>query len=205
MSHLPPPENLNHSRIEDILGLILGATLMALAVHLMSTAGLISGQLAGLSLIGSYASTYSFGLIFFVVNLPFYVLAISQMGWLFTCKTFAAIAMVAGLTEVLPFVLQIEQFHPGAAAVITGLLGGTALLVLIRHGASLGGIGILAIFVQERFNIKAGHVQQAADTIIFLTAYLVLPVDIFAWSLLAAVILNIVITLNHRRDRYIAE
>ena len=35
-------------------------------------------------------------------------------------------------------------------------------------------------------------------------AFLVLPIDVVIWSLLGAVILNMIITINHRRDRYVA-
>jgi uncharacterized membrane-anchored protein YitT (DUF2179 family) len=204
MSDMPTAEILKHSRLEDLLGLVTGAVLMALTVHLMQAGGLIAGQIAGLSLVGSYITPWSFGLIFFVLNLPFYILAIRQMGWFFTLKTFAAVALLSVLTEVLPTLFSIGALHPGAAAVLSGFTGGAGLLVLIRHGASLGGIGIVAVFLQDRYGIKAGLVQQGFDVVVFLAAVFIFPLETVGWSLLGAVILNMVILINHRRDRYIA-
>ncbi|WP_368187906.1 YitT family protein [Aestuariibius sp. HNIBRBA575] len=205
MTLLEPATPTRHSLIEDILGVVTGAVLMALTVHLMRAGGLITGQIAGLSLVGSYATGTSFGLIFFVLNLPFYWLAIRRMGWAFTIKTFCAVALLSVLTTLVPHVFLISYLHPGLAAILTGITGGAGLLILFRHGATLGGIGVIAMYLQDTRNIKAGHVQLGFDAMVFALAFVLFPWEMVAWSLLGAVILNMVITLNHRRDRYIAK
>jgi uncharacterized membrane-anchored protein YitT (DUF2179 family) len=53
----PPAER--HALIEDVQGLIIGTTLMALSVQFLRAAELFTGQIAGLSLIGSYATGWS--------------------------------------------------------------------------------------------------------------------------------------------------
>ena len=77
------------------------------------------------------------------------------------------------------------------------------LLALFRHRASLGGIGAVALDVQDRTGIKAGWVQMGFDAALFALAFLVLPWDRVLWSALGAAVLNLVIAINHRRDRYI--
>jgi len=42
------------------------------------------------------------------------------------------------------------------AAVFGGFAMGVGLLILFRHRASLGGVNILALFLQERFGLRAG-------------------------------------------------
>lgn len=41
------------------------------------------------------------------------------------------------------------------------------------------------------------------DAALFAFAFLVLPWDRVLWSALGAAVLNLVIAINHRRDRYI--
>ena len=41
------------------------------------------------------------------------------------------------------------------------------------------------------------------DTALFAVALAVMPWDRVAWSALGAAVLNLVIAINHRRDRYI--
>jgi uncharacterized membrane-anchored protein YitT (DUF2179 family) len=85
-----------------------------------------------------------------------------------------------------------------------GILIGFGLLGLYRHRASLGGIGILAIYIQDRFKIPAGLVQLAFDLCVMAAAFFVVSPMTVLWSLLSAVILNLLLTINHRSDRYIA-
>ncbi|MGO7690470.1 YitT family protein, partial [Rhizobium ruizarguesonis] len=61
--------------------------------------------------------------------------------------------------------LTISSIHRAWAALLGGLLLGFCLLALYRHRASLGGVGILVIYLQERFGIRAGLVQLAIDMV----------------------------------------
>ena len=58
--------------------------------------------------------------------------------------------------------------------------------------------------MQDTTQFKAGYVQLAVDAVIFAVALFLFPATIVMWSLLGAVVLNLIITFNHRRDRYIA-
>lgn len=197
-----PPDR--HSPLEDALAFVTGTGLVALSVAFLKSAGLITGQIAGLSLVLSYASGWSFGLLFFLLNLPFYGFAIARMGWRFTIKTFLAVALLSVFTELLGRLLTLDIAHPALAAFFAGITAGTGLLVLFRHGATLGGVGIMALYIQDKFAVRAGIIQLGFDALVFIAAVFLFPAPIVAWSLAGAVLLNIVITLNHRRDRYIA-
>jgi uncharacterized membrane-anchored protein YitT (DUF2179 family) len=76
------------------------------------------------------------------------------------------------------------------------------LLMLFRHRASLGGVNILALYLQERFGLRAGKVQMGIDVLIVLGAVLVVPLDKVALSILGALALNMVLAINHRAGRY---
>ena len=193
-----------HSALEDALGIATGCLLMALSVHLLKAGGLITGQIAGLSLVGSYATGHAFAVVFFTLNLPFYWLAFRRMGALFTAKTFAGVALVSAFSWLMPQVFTIQALHPGAAAVLGGVISGAGLLALFRHGATLGGVGVLAMYLQDKGVMRAGQVQMGFDACVFALALLLFDWPMVAWSLLGAVVLNVIITMNHRRDRYIA-
>jgi uncharacterized membrane-anchored protein YitT (DUF2179 family) len=75
---------------------------------------------------------------------------------------------------------------------------------MFRHNGSLGGLGVLALLVQDSTGFRAGYVQLIADGVIFAVALFLFPLATVGWSLLGALVLNMVIAINHRRDRYIA-
>lgn len=194
-----------HSPIEDAQGLAFGAIMAAFGVSILTHLGLITGQTAGLAILLSYATGYSFGVIFFVVNLPFYWFGYRRFGMVFMLKTFAAVALVSGLNLAAPDLISFARLDLLTGVVLFGLISGTALIALFRHGASLGGIGILALSAQEHWGWRAGWVQLGFDVVLFAAALMVLPDwRLVAWSALGSLIVNTVIAINHRRDRYIA-
>ncbi|MEL6873545.1 MAG: YitT family protein [Pseudomonadota bacterium] len=194
-----------HSAIEDAAGFVTGLTLVALSLHLLASAGLTTGQTAGAALLISYAFDGSFALVFFVINIPFYLVAIAQMGWTFTLKTILAVALLSGLMVVLPPLVPFgDGLNPAVAGIVAGVLSGVGLLVLFRHGASLGGIGIVGLWLQDRIGLQAGWFQLAVDAVIFAAALLLLDWPLVVYSLAGAAVMNILVALNHRKDRYIA-
>ncbi len=193
-----------HTAFEDAQGLFAGTVLVALGLACLQHLGLVTGQIAGLALLISIWTGAAFGPVFFVLNLPFYWLAVRRMGWAFTIKTFLAVAMVSLLTMIRPDLLRFEMLDPLAGVILAGIAQGAGLLAIFRHRASLGGVGIVALHIQDRTGFRAGWVQLGVDLVVFALALLTLPWTAVAWSLLGAVVLNAVIAINHRRDRYIA-
>ena len=199
---MSPPTR--HSLIEDLQGISLGVFLCALGIQVLTHVGLITGQTAGIAVIVSYLTGWSFGLVFFGINIPFYILAWFRLGPAFTVKSLISVTLLSVGTEVLPLGLRFEHLSTPLGAVMFGALTGLGLLAMFRHNGSLGGLGVLALILQDRFGYRAGYVQLAADAVIFSVALLLFPWPVVAWSVLGAVVLNLIIAINHRRDRYVA-
>lgn len=199
-----PQTRLNHSLLEDAQAFVLGTAMCALGLTLLTHPGLITGQTAGLAVLISYVSAWPFGAVFFVINLPFWWLALARMGLRFTVKSVIAVALVSVFAEALPRLLVIESLPAPVGAAFGGAATGLGLIVLFRHGASLGGVGVLALYLQDRFEFRAGWTQLAFDTALFAAAFLALTPERVIWSLLGAVIVNLIIAVNHRKDRYVA-
>lgn len=193
-----------HTRLEDAQGLFISAMVAALGLYFLSQAGFLTSGTAGVAFLLHYAFDIPFGVLFFVVNLPFYYLSFKRLGLGFSFKTFVAILMVSFITELERKFIVIQHLDPFWAALLGGILIGFGLLGLYRHRASLGGIGILAIYIQDRFKIPAGLVQLAFDLCVMTAAFFVVSPMTVLWSTLSAVVLNLLLTINHRSDRYIA-
>jgi uncharacterized membrane-anchored protein YitT (DUF2179 family) len=178
-----------HSMLEDAQGVLAGSMLVSLGVTLLSAAGLLTGGTVGLAFLAHYSTGFSFGAVFFLVNLPFYYLAFCRLGLAFTVKTFCAIAMTALLSEYMLF---------------GGLTVAAGMLALFRHRTSLGGFGILALYLQDRFGWRAGLVQLAFDGMVLACSFFVATPFVIICSILGALVMNLTLAINHRNDRYIA-
>ena len=79
---------------------------------------------------------------------------------------------------------------------------GLGLLALFRHRTGLGGVNILALYLQETHGIRAGWFQLGIDALILLGALFLLPWDKVLVSLLGAAVLNLILAINHKPGRY---
>ncbi|TPE53680.1 YitT family protein [Amaricoccus solimangrovi] len=193
-----------HSALDDAQGLFIGTAVVALGLAILQSTGLVTGQIAGLALLVATWTGLPFGPVFFALNLPFYWLAIRRLGWSFTLKTFACVGGLTLLSIARPHLITFGHVQPLAGAVIAGICMGLGLLGVFRHGASLGGVGVVAFYLQDRFGFRAGWTQLLVDAVVFALALLTLPAASVLWSLCGAVAMNLVIMINHRRDWYVA-
>jgi len=200
----PPPSPPPHTALDDAQALLTGTLFVSLGLALFRHAGLVTGGTAGLAFITHYATAAPFGVAFFLINLPFYALAWQRMGARFTLKTFAAVGLLSAFSEAMPVLLQLQQVQPVFAALGGGLLMGAGMLMLFRHHASLGGLNMVALWLQEQYGWRAGHVQLGLDVLILLASTPWLSPLQLALSVAGAVALNLTLAINHRQGRYAA-
>ncbi|WP_343631039.1 YitT family protein [Roseateles sp.] len=192
----------SHTTFEDAQAIFTGTIFVSLALILFAQVGLLTGGTAGAAFVLHYATGISLGKLFFLINLPFYWFAWTRMGREFTLKTFVSIALLSVMTEFSPKLFAIDRIHPAYAAVLGGLLLGSGCLFLARHRASLGGATIVSLYLQKAKGWRAGKVQMGMDCAIVLLALTVVDVERVAYSVLAAVVMNLFIAVNHKPGRY---
>lgn len=192
-----------HSFIEDLLATLIGTSLVALGLFFYKESGLLIGGTAGLSLLLERFSNLSFGQLFLLVNLPFFLLAWWQMGRSFTLRSLTCVSMVSLMTDHMHRVLTLQSLNPIYAALGGGILIGIGLLSLFRHNSSLGGINILGLFLQKRRLARAGTVQLTLDCLILAASVFMVSLPILGLSVCGALLLNSIIVFNHRHERYL--
>lgn len=194
---------LAHTLPEDILGLLTGTFTASLGLYLLQASDAVTGGTAGVALLLSYATTLPFWALFAIVNLPFAALALWKKGVRFTIRTAQSIGLVSAFSVVHNAFFPIDAINPVYGTIAGNLLAGIGLLILFRHGASLGGITIIALIVQERWGFRAGWTQMIFDIAIIVAALWVVPWQLVLLSAAGAVLLSLVLALNHRPGRYI--
>jgi len=101
-------------------------------------------------------------------------------------------------------VFALPEPRVGLAAIAGGLLIGVGMVILFRHRASLGGINVLVLWLQERCGWRAGKLQMGLDISILLCGAFIVPPLLLAASVLGAVLLNFALAVNHKPGRYMA-
>lgn len=197
------PDMLTHTWLDDGHALVAGSLFVALGLTMFAHAGLLTGGVAGVAFLASYASGLSLALCFFVLSLPFFWLSWRRLGREFTVKSFCAVALVSACTALAPKVIRFELLNPWVASVLGGFLIGFGLLALLRHRASVGGVNILAQWLQQARGLSAGKIQMSVDVIVVLAALFVVPPVRVLQSVAGALAIGAILTLNHKPGRYL--
>jgi uncharacterized membrane-anchored protein YitT (DUF2179 family) len=193
-----------HSVVEDVLAILTGTITTSLGLFLLKSAGAVTGGTAGLSLLVSYATALPFPVLLLAVNAPFFALAFWKKGVAFTVRTIITVGLLSLFSSIIPSLVAFERIDAVFGILVGNLLAGVGMLILFRHGSSLGGFNVLALLVQEKFGWRAGYVQMGLDVTVVLASFAVVSPWIVLVSAAGAAVLNLVLALNHRPGRYIA-
>ncbi len=196
-------ETVTHSWLDDAQALLGGSLLVALGIIMFARAGLLTGGVTGLAFLLSYATGTNLALLFFVLSVPFFGLSWSRLGAEFTLKSLIAVTLVSVFTGFAPLVVRFELLNPWVASVLGGFLVGFGLLALLRHRASVGGVNVLAQWLQQSRGISAGKVQMTVDMLIVLAAVATVPPIKVLESLPGAFVIGAILALNHKPGRYL--
>ena len=192
-----------HTRLEDALGILTGTFLASLGLFLLQASGAVTGGAAGLSLLLDHTSPLPLGVLLALVNLPFVALAVRRKGWSFTLRSAVSVGLLSGFAVLHPVAVSSVELAPAYGVLVGNLAAGVGILVLFRHGSSLGGFAVVALLAQERLGWPAGWVQLALDaTVVVAALAVVAPADVLL-SAAGVVVLNLLLVLNHRPGRYL--
>lgn len=183
------------------LSILEGCILVALGLHILNSAGLLISGTAGAGMILLRLTDLSFGQLFFLLNLPFYILAWYTLGRDFTIRTFASVSLLSALSELMKY-YAVLSIHPLLSATLGGLLVGFGLIILFRHNTSLGGLNILSVYLERKFNIHASKTTLIADIFVLIAAITFLDLTHLGLSLIAFVLLSSVVGRYHKPPKW---
>jgi len=191
-----------HTVLEDAYAIGIGSSFCGLGVVFLHFAGLVTGGAAGLALIGSYLTGTPVGFLFFAINVPFLILAKHVLGWNVTIKSSITVILLSLWTALMPRWLPLSSINPLFAAILGGTLLGMGVLSLARHKSSVGGFGVLALYLYEERGINAGRTQVLSDTMVIVAALVAVDLRHMAFSVLSAFAMSAVIYVYHKPGRY---
>lgn len=160
---------------KDILSILLGNTLLALAVILFIVPGhLLSGGTTGISLFLNHYFHLPISLFTFIFNFMFFIIGAAYFGKM----KFAYQTLIS--TFYYPFILGVfelsfQGFYLTDDILINtlfaGVLVGIAIAIVIKAGASTGGMDIPPLILNKLFKIPVSVSMYVFDTLIVLAQF----------------------------------
>ncbi|KHF39089.1 YitT family protein [Halalkalibacter okhensis] len=176
-----------------IVNIILGCLVVSIGVFILQNSQVTTGGTAGLALSLTYALNIPFSLMFFLINIPFYVLAVFKMGWKFTLSTMFAVTTLSVLTEIIQVVPSFSM-SPWVGAILGGIIAGFGLSILFLNGSSLGGANILTLYLQKRFNLNPGLTTFVFDFIVIFIGLFSIGLLRGFYSILSIIMISYIIS-----------
>lgn len=196
--------------IEDIIKVVVGSILFCLAINIFIVPNhLYTGGVLGIAqLIRSITKElfniknsfdYS-GIIYYLINIPLFILAFRNLGKTFFVRTVFAVSLQALLLSVIPTVLLIEN-NILTNVLVGGILGGIGVGLTLNSGASTGGTDIIGLaLAKKNNNLSVGKLGLIINVIVYSIAGIMYGLETMIYSVIYAVCDSLMIDKMHEQN-----
>lgn len=154
-----------------IFFITLGAFLAAFAIEgFLVPNQVIDGGIVGISMMISYLTKINLGILLFVLNIPFILLAFQLYGKMFIFQTFYAVSVFSIFVGIVGGKIGIVTHDGLLVAVFGGMILGAGVGLVLKNSGSLDGTEILAITLTKKFPISVGEIIMFLNIFIYTCA-----------------------------------
>lgn len=170
--------------IQRYMMLVVGATIAAIAIELFLVQNsIIDGGIIGISLLITNLTGINFGVLVFILNIPFLIFGYKYIGKSFFISSLFSIILLAVIEPNLQR-FQAITTEPLLATVFGGMLLGAGVGIVIRYGGALDGTEILGILLSKNIPFSVGEIVMFFNVFIFGWAGFVLGWEQAMYSIL---------------------
>lgn len=155
------------------IGILLAA--IALEVFLVPN-HIIDGGITGISIILSFLTNINLSVFIVIINIPFLLLGFKHLGMSFLIQSSFSMILFSLLLEVFKPVQEVTN-DMLLATVFGGILLGIGVGFVIRYGACLDGVEIIAILINKKTSFSVGQVILLVNLVIYMVAGM-----LFGWD-----------------------
>ena len=181
----------------DFIKAIVGSFIFCFAINLFIVPNnLYTGGILGISqiirsfVIDAFKINTSFdfsGIIYYVINVPLFIIAYKSIGKTFFFRTLFAVSIQSIMLSLIPCRLLIDDVL--ANVVIGGLLSGVGVGMILSSGASTGGTDIVGLALAKKNNhFSVGKLGLVVNIFIYTIAGLRYGISIMIYSIISSAV-----------------
>ncbi len=139
--------------------------------------------------------------LFFLLNVPAFILGLVMMGKKFMAKTIFATAMYSVWMMIFPVPDKPIVSDPLTACIVAGILTGIGVGTVLTTGAAGGGQDIVGMCITEkRPKASVGILYIIINFFVFGSCFLIYDVEIVIYSLIYTTLMALVMDRYHKRN-----
>mgnify|MGYP002624174463 CR=1 FL=1 len=147
-----------YNYIKKFIFLTLGPFIAAFALEVFLVPNnIIDGGIVGVSIILSYLTKINLGLLIFVINIPFFLLAFNKIGKKFVIQTFYAVGMLSLALNIFSIYHLPTTHDLLLSTVFGGIVLGTGVGLVLKNEGSLDGTEIMSLVLSKKFGFSVGE------------------------------------------------
>lgn len=169
--------------VKDVLFITTGIFSAALGLKgFLLPNNFLDGGVMGISLLIQLLTGVNLSLLVVIINLPFIVIAYTQVSKKFALKTLVAIAGLALVLAVIEF--PIITSDKLLIAIFGGFFLGAGIGLSIRGGSVIDGTEVLAIYSSKKTTLSVGDIILILNIIIFAVAAYLINIETALYAIL---------------------
>ena len=143
----------------------------------------LAGGLTGLSLLIYYVlPVLPLGLIYFILNIPMFIIGWRYVGRRFCLYSLAGV-LIFSAVMFLPYpVIPIQDMI--LSAISAGIITGAGAGIILRSLGSAGGLDMLTIFLYKKYSIRPGMFVLAFNALLMIAAAFRIPLEMVLYTLI---------------------
>ena len=169
------------------LGLLTaGSFILAFGVHaILVPQQLLSGGALGISLIFHYLFPHlGVGLLYLLANIPFALLGWFSVSRRFMYYTAFGVAVFSFAASVIPSTELFNIDNQILAAILAGIICGIGIGIILRSAGSGGGLDILAIYLNKKWELRLGWTYVLFNSLILIGGAIIFSLEMALYTLI---------------------
>ena len=144
---------------------------------------ILDGGVTGVSMILNQLFGKGIGIFIIVINIPFFLIGLKQLGWRFLVRGVYSIVLFSVMLEVFRDLPQVTS-EPLLGVVFGGVTLGAGVGIVLRYGGCLDGTEIVAMLISKKTDFSVGQIIFGINIVIYAVAGILFGWDRALYSLL---------------------
>ncbi|MFV0499519.1 MAG: YitT family protein [Bacilli bacterium] len=188
-------------KLKKMALIVVGSLLLAGSIkYFISPVELYTGGLMGIILIIETLTNglFSFGILFFILNIPLLIISWLKLGKRFTFYTIISVISVSVFSEILPTITPIST-DKLIMSLFGGIISGFSVVLMLHAGGSAGGSDIICLYFAEKTGKPMGFIALIFNIIVLSLTAILFDFEIVLYTLIGSYTASVVTDRFHTR------
>ena len=139
------------------------------------------------------------GVIYYIINIPIFLLAFARLGRKFFVKTLIMVTFMTVFLSVIPVTVIVQDAM--ASCVVGGIISGGGIGIALRMGSSSGGMDVVGLMLARwKKDFSVGKVSLLMNLLLYGVCPLLFDVEIVVYSIIYASVYSVAMDRVHTQN-----